>query len=308
MTDNVSLSEKRRTLQNSKNEILEARVIANYGDPGLDEDYHFDILSRYVIVMIESCQRVPTSDKYAQMIALVKRPEALWITAASKPDGNTVNQKRMDAKGNVSVGIANGYSVNGIPRIYPAYSMGEVIKIKKLNKTIQPPTDTYFYSAFSTWSSSTWHYGSWHTDGSTLSYFKTPEMKSQLQQKTIEPIASNLGYFMGILFKMQWEAFYLSLNQGNSQLSTAATKIFDASWDGNQAVYSANGGYCFGSSRDRVSLNYLGYEDINIGQKARVATNECIPMVVTTPFNFPAPSARAIGTVQYNPTYSPIAR
>jgi hypothetical protein len=306
-----TLSDKRQTTLNYQSEILEARVIANYGDPGLDEDYHFDILSRYVIVMIESCKRVVTKDKYAQMIVMVKRPRQLWIDAVGSPDGNPSNQKRKDYAENMSVGLAGSFSSNGISRIYPSYSFGEVIKIRRMANPIQPPatdTNTFnFFSSFTQWDATTWGYGNWHSEGSTLPYFKTIDMKTQLRQKTIEPVGSP-GYYAGILFKMQYEAFALSLNQGDSNLTNGITSIFDGTWGGNPSVYSANGGYIFGNSNDRIYLNYVGFEDTNVGQKARVATNECIPMVVTTPYTFPVPSARSIGTIIYNPTYSPIAK
>ena len=97
----TSLDEKRKTAQNVNSEILDARVIANYGDPGLDEDYHFDILSRYVVVMIESCYRILTKDKWFKMLAIVQRPRHLWIETSAGFVNNPPNQKRADANGNV---------------------------------------------------------------------------------------------------------------------------------------------------------------------------------------------------------------
>lgn len=301
----VSYPEQRKTKANQESNILEARVIANYGDPGLDEDYHFDILSRYVVVMIESCQRIVTNDKYSGMIALVRRPQHLWVEASSTPNGNATSQQRKDANENVSVGLAGSFSTNGISRIYPAYSFGETIRIRKLAVNVQPPDDPFFYSKFSLWNSNTWGYADWHTDGSTLPYFTSDAMKNNLQQKTITP-TDFANYYAGILNKFQYEAFILYLAQGNSALSNGMTSIFNHTWNGNPAVYSANGGYLF-NDRASVTLNTLAYEDINVGNKARVASNECIPLVVTTPNSFPIPSARAIGTIAYNPTYSPIA-
>lgn len=309
----ATIQQKRATVQNYESEILEARIIANYGDPGLDEDYHFDILSRYVIVMIESCDRTLTKDKGASMIALVRRPRTLWIDAASVPDGNIANQRRTDYNQNASVGIAGSFSSNGISRIYPAYSFGESIRIRRLANQAQPPSvdpDTFnFQSAFQNWDATSWGYGSWHSEGNTLPYFTTAEMKAQLRQKTILPISGALGFYMGVLFKYQYEAFILALNQGNSALSAGLQAIFNGTWTGNPAVYSANGGYVFTGGIDRIYLNFCGFEDINMGGKARVATNdECLPLVVTTPNSFPTPSVRAIGTIAYNPTYSPITK
>lgn len=301
-----SLFEKRKTAKNYKSEILEARVIANYGDPGIDEDYHFDVLSRYVIVMIESCQRILTCDKYTQMLALVRRPETLWIDATSTPDNNPVNQHRTDAKGNVSVGVAGSFSSNGVSRIYPAYSFGETIRIKRLSQPIQS-SDSFFYSKFASWNESSWGYGSWHSEGSSLPYFTTDAMKILLRAKTIVPIATNSKNYRGQLNKMQYEAFALYLNQGDSSVTNGMTSIFNGTWGGNPMIYSANGGYLF-TDNSYVLLNSVSFEDTNIGNKTRVASNECIPLVVTTPNSFPIPSVRSVGTVIYNPTYSPIVR
>lgn len=307
----ATIEQKKATAQNYKNEILEARVIANYGDPGLDEDFHFDLLSRYVIVKIESCDRTLTTDKYASMIALVRRPRHLWIDAVNPPDGNYANQQRKDYNNNVSVGLAGSFSSNGISRIYPAYSFGESIRIKRLANQAQPPStdeNTFnFQSKFLDWNEISMAYASWHSEGSTLPYFTTAEMKDQLRYKTIEPVSGLPGFYMGVLFKYQYEAFMLSLNQGSTSVSNGIQSIFNGSWAGNPAVYSANGGYVFRNT-DRVYLNFCGFEDVNIGGKARVATNECLPLVVTTPNSFPMPSTRAIGTIVYNPTYSPIAK
>lgn len=302
----TSYSEQRKTKANQESDILEGRIIANYGDPGLDEDYHFDILSRYLVVMIESCQRIPTNDKYSGMIVLVKRPTTLWIDASTVPNGNPSSQQRKDYNENVSIGLANAYSTNGISRIYPSYSFGETIRIRKLSTPAQPPNDQFFYSKFNNWDASTWGYGGWHSDGSTLPYFTTADMKTQLRQKTINPISASSNYFGGYLNKYQYEAFSLYLAQGNSSLTNGITSIFNGSWAGNPAVYNANGGYLF-KDNVYVLLNTIAYEDINVGNKARVASNECIPLVVTTPNSFPIPSTRAIGSINYNPTYSPIS-
>lgn len=301
----TSYSEQRKTNSNYNSPILEARVIANYGDPGLDEDYHFDILSRYVVVKIESCNRVATSDKYPNMFAIVKRPESLWIQASSTPNGNAAFQQRKDFNDNISVGIAGAFSTAGISRIYPSYALGETIKIRKISVNIQPPNDSFFYSKFSAWDATVWGYGGWHSDGSTLPYFTTDLMKSSLRQKTISPVSTR-NYYGGFLNKLQYEAFALTISQGNTSLTNSLTSIFDKSWAGNPAVYSANGGYLFDKNQ-YILLNTVSYEDTNIAGKARVASNECVPLIVTSPVAFPMPGSRAIGSIAYNPTYSPVS-
>ena len=298
------IEEKKKTAANA-GEIVEARIVANYGDPGIDEDNHFDILSKYVLVMLESYQRVVTKDKYSNMFALVRRPESLWIEAASTPNGNPTNQRRTDAKGNASIGIAGSFSTNGISRIYPAYTFGEVIRIRRLFPALKP-NDSFFYSAFTTWNAGTYSYNSWHTEGSSLPYFQDAVMQGQLRQKTINPITANGHYYNGFLHKAHYEAFYLNLAQGDTSLTNGAISIYNRTWNGNPAVYSAHGGYLF-DGQTHVLLNAVTFEDVNVNNKSRVAANECIPLIVTTPNSFPVPSSRSIGTIIYNPTYSPVS-
>ena len=301
------LTEKRKTKANYASEILDARIIANYGDPGLDENYHFDVLSRYVVVMIESCQRVLTRDKFPNMLAIVKRPQHLWIDYAGGRATSTADQQRTDAQGNVSIGVAGSFSTMGISRIYPAYAFGESIRIRRLTQPETFPSSFFFSECDSAWNASTWGYGSWHSDGSTLSYFSNESMKASLQRKTILPISVGSQYFMGYLHKYHYEAFALYISQSTSAIFNGMASIFNGTWNGNPAIYSANGGYAF-ANNEYITLNAVCYEDINVNPKARTGGNEdgCLPLVVASPNNFPLPSARTVGSITYNPTYSPI--
>ena len=68
------------TNKNLKSDVMGATVIANYGDPGLDENYFADILSRYVICVLDSPLRTLHYNTWSKdMIIIVKRPETLWI-------------------------------------------------------------------------------------------------------------------------------------------------------------------------------------------------------------------------------------
>lgn len=302
----AATDEKRKTLNNQKADILDARVIANYGDPGLDEDYHFDILSKFVVVMIESIDRVLTRDKWFKMLAIVKRPEHLWI----KPEGgiasNPTSQKRSDPVGNVNVGLASGYSVSAISRMNQPYTLGETIKIRKLPKPLTYSDDAVFQSAFTNWDSNVRNYEAWHSEGATLPYFAGNNNKiSALRQKTILPIQIPSQFYNFVLNKYQYEAMMLNANASNSV--TNLTQIFDGTWGGVSMVYSANGGYVFRNS-DTINIASIEYEDVNFGNKQRTASSECIPLVVATPNSFPTPKVRSTGTISYNPTYSTIVK
>ena len=139
--------EKLVTVQNRNSEIVTARVVANYGDPGITEDKHFDILSRFVIVMLESCDRMPTLHLHKTMFAVVLRPLHLWVNVDGGVASNVINQRRSDAMGNINIGSVHNYSLNNIPKINNPYKIGETLKIKKI-KTPIPITDYIFKSEF----------------------------------------------------------------------------------------------------------------------------------------------------------------
>lgn len=302
-----SIDERRRTLHNEKSEIMDARVIANYGDPGLDEDYHFDVLSRYVIVKLESVDRILTKDKWFRMLAVVKRPQHLWV----KSEGGLTSpatQKRSDAYGNINTGLSSSYSVNAIPRINQPYTLGEIIKVRKLPKTLNSANDTLFQSVFTVWTPATWTYGNWHTEGSTLPYFAGDQNKlAGLTQQTIEPTSTNSTLYNFYLSKYQYEAALLTVNIGDSTKTNMLNQIFQGTFGGATLVYSANGGYLF-QNRIYTLMSMVEYEDTNYGNKQRVPTNECVPLVVTTPNSFPTPKSRIAGTISYNPSYATIVR
>lgn len=303
----ASLEEKRKTLNNQKGEILDARVIANYGDPGLDEDYHFDILSRYVVVMIESTDRILTTDKWFRMLAVVKRPQHLWIATEGGVTGPT-SQRRADQYGNVNVGLANGYSASAISRMNQPYSLGETIKIRRLPRPLEYTTDNIFQSDFSDWNANVMTYGSWHNEGSTLPYFSGNAGRlAGLVQKTLVPRVVGENTFNFFLTKYQYEAFMFLANVQDTTISNNLKAIFEGGWSGMTMVYSANGGYLF-KNNSSVSLSTIEFEDVNFGNKQRVSTNECIPLIVTTPNSFPSPRVRSVGTISYNPTYSTIVK
>lgn len=300
--------EKRKSNVNTNANFVEARVIANYGDPGLDENYHFDILSRFIIVMIESSYRVPTVDKWANMFAMVMRPKHLWINAEEGRSESPNSQKRSDQLGNLSVGLASDNSISGIGRINYPYQLGELIKIKKLPQALKVGIDQEFISAFN--DSDQNSYGDWHTQGSTLSYFSGKQNRiNGLKLKAVDQLDnSNLYKYAGMLFKYQYEAFMLNLALSDSGLSQILPNIFGNILSKSNGVYLANGGYIF-QNFDRVQLLAAEYVDVNIGDKQRtIGTDGCLPLIVATPNNFPTPKVRAVGTISYNPTYATIVK
>src|ERR1017187_8276693 len=167
------ITEKKKTSENSKSNILTAKVIANWGDPGLQEDFGFDILSRLLIVMLESTDRIPTSDKWMGMLAAVLRPKTLWIDAVGGQAANPTDQQRADQLGNTNIGVGGNFSVNAISTINQSYQIGEIIHIQKLTKPWllnQQTQDKIFQSVFINPPAQPWNYGPYYSAGSSIPY------------------------------------------------------------------------------------------------------------------------------------------
>jgi hypothetical protein len=302
-------TEKRKTSDNSKNEVITAKIIANYGDPGLDEDYQFDILSRFVIVALESTDRIPTIDKWSGILAVVMRPTNLWINVVGQQQANPTDQQRSDNEGNTNTGLSSNYAINTISRINQPYQVGEIINIKKLSQPLQlnnQQQNSIFQSMFNTFPINQQYYNSWYNAGAFLPYIQQNNAQQALTQKTIA-LASNTGgttYYYPTLNKYQYEAFVLLQNISNAATTQTLTQIFNGSWNGTSQVYNANGGYLFNNT-ENVSFTSVNYVDLNNGQlgnKQRDSSDSCIPLVVVTPQTFPVPKVRSTSTFSYAPT------
>ena len=298
-----------------KDKIYDATVVANYGDPGLQEDYFADILSNYVICMLESSNRVPTNDKWKYMLIIVKRPQELTITYQSNQFINNPNaQSRVDFLGNVNTGPASSYTVSTISPINTPYQLGDTIKVKLIedrNNYCTYNQNALFLSAcpasvFATTSND--YYGNWHTQGINNSYIQSKNNPPALTLKTIAPIAkyptnnaaanANQNLYNIMLNKIQYEAFALNKYP---QLVNQMVSLFQGQ-SNYTYYYEGNGGYLF-YQNFFTYLNTCQYEDINVGLKARVPSVSCLPLVVTTPNSFTIPQVRSPSTVNYTPTY-----
>jgi hypothetical protein len=305
----TSLTEKQKTAANSKEQLISAKVIANYGDPGLDEDYQFDILSKYVIVAIESVDRVPVQDKWGKMIAVVQRPSELWIDAVGSVTTQS-SQQRQDNLGNTNTGPCANYSVNAIPRINNPYQMGEVIYLRKLPTPLNITNtnqSSIFKSKFTTMTN--FSYNNWHNQGSTLAYISNGNHQNDLRAKTVQLLPNTGGdtYYAPQLNKYQYEAFSLNNNITSPNTQAGLAQIFLGQWRGYGQVYNANGGYIFNNSNTLV-INTIEFEDANKGQKMRVGSNSCIPLIVCSPDQFLTPKSRSSGTINFSPTIVPISQ
>ena len=55
-----------------------------------------------------------------------------------------------------------------------------------------------------------------------------------------------------------------------------------------------------------MPFSFCEYEDVNSGDKKRVTRDECMPLVIASPNNFPTPKERAIGSIIYQPAYATV--
>lgn len=286
-------SNKRKTIEiqktntNLKNDqFLDAVVMANYGDPGLEEDSHADILSRYVICVIESANRVLSSDKWRNQVVVVKRPEHLWIKYLGGYSSDAASQKRIDSNLNINVGPAGSYTTDTIPKINFPYKLGEKIRIKLVEQQTVFHSGSFFNSE--TKEITNTEYKNWHYEGESL--IDDEEIKKTIKTKTIS-FSSDFKYEFKFT-KGQYEALIYSL-YGKEE----------PEWVFKQLKYDKHGGYLFSEKTESETMSLVEYEDINVGGKARTPSNSCIPVVVTSPNTFTVPKTRAIGTVNYSPTF-----
>ena len=289
----------------SKDAVFDATVIANYGDPGLQEDYQADLLSRYVICKLESSNRTLTADKYKNMIVVVKRPETLWINYQGGFQNNPSIQQRVDYDLNTNVGSAANYSTNTIPAINYPYQLGEKIKIKLIKNSgfnYLLNNDSFFNSQCDVWDSNSaavGYYQGWHNQGlNSNSYIVNSNGANALEVKTITPTdISNTSYSIN-LNKLQYEAFLLTLFPDQaSSLVSLFNGVSNFSF-----YYNDNGGYAY-HNNSTLPFNFVKFEDMNLGGKARIANTSCMPLIVAAPVSFTVPQSRDAGTVNYSPTY-----
>lgn len=141
---------------------MTARIVTCAGDPGLTEPFFFDILSRFLIVVLEPCDVVPTNSNLLKRFALVKRPRPLWIDCPSTPDITPANKqgnmRRKDYLGNINIGSTANYTINTIPQLDTEYTIGETITIKKIPKEYATQSGL-FVSQFANTDFSTYYNG-----------------------------------------------------------------------------------------------------------------------------------------------------
>ena len=55
-----------------------------------------------------------------------------------------------------------------------------------------------------------------------------------------------------------------------------------------------------------LKFTYVEWEDTNQGNKQRLSRDECMPLVIASPNNFPTPKERKLGSIVYEPAYATV--
>ena len=55
-----------------------------------------------------------------------------------------------------------------------------------------------------------------------------------------------------------------------------------------------------------IAFSFAEWEDTNQGNKQRISRDECMPLVIASPNNFPIPKERKLGAIVYSPSYATV--
>jgi hypothetical protein len=376
------------------------KVVANAGDPGLTEPYFFDILSRYVICMIEPTTKVPTNSSYFKQFFLVKRPEHLWIhcegTPELDPGKHYATTRRKDGQGNLNVGAPGTYSINTIPNLSEDYSIGQTLMCRKIPKEWAGESPG-FNSVFSNVDFAQYYHNAnviktgggrvgngtmlaaatldltmeyspnyWTAHGTQASYAAPagggPVPRGNLEHK-LKPLMQAGPYYIGPIknpakgaerassvppvntfwFILHYYMIDWFLGVTNPQSTSTIEKLKAGQhkyqdphgtgyvWDTGAGRWVQTKNLFPSGARVNVIKDDMGrvisrgvvktdkkyidrnipfglceYEDTNTGNKQRISRDECMPLVIASPNNFPTPKERKIGSIVYNPAYATV--
>ena len=337
-------------------DIVTARIVANYGDPGLTEEYMFDILSRFLIVMLTPDGRVPQYNSSPTMFMIVKRPTHLWIDVDGGIKNMLSNQRRSDNNGNISRGHPDNLTLDNIPQINRPYDLGETIKCKKLDKIINFE-DTFFSSLYD---AKTYlndaaknkyneNYLKKDPVGSTTNSANVSLNPTNYNSVKIYPLYDALGfrdfkirgvpYVSGIHNSLPMsyptvnnngdpiytsDRFYDKKRQYGIGLNKYTFEVFwryiaknlentDSVIRGNAVNYEKlkreNEAYLWDVNVNPTSIELFtscAYEDMNLDGKKRDPVNECLPLVITNPSQFPVPKTKDVGSIKFDPEFTKV--
>jgi len=299
-SSNISPSNNalKSNVQNSK-----AYVMANYGDPGIENDNFCDIRSRFIIAIKDPLKRplIPKNSDGSSIflqdnIILVQRPYNLWIDCplTSQPAGfnpanpDFTNFKRYDSLKNYNIGSKDSYSASNIVQINRPYKLAEQITIGKLNNYLTAD-DTFFQSVFSKTSN----------PYSDMLYNNTSMLGMAL------PRVLNSNGFLAAggrdssLFDPTKNYYLITFHQSYYEYFLQ-TYFSNNSWYYNSpsAYMPFNNEYVF-QNRTYITFYCESYLDLNTDSKARESNASCLPTIVTPKDSFLTLKARTSATLIY---------
>jgi hypothetical protein len=367
------------------------KVVGNAGDPGLTEPYFFDILSRFVLCMIEPTTKVPTNSSYFRQFFLVKRPEHLWVSCEGAPELDPgklfATTRRKDAQGNLNVGSPGTYTINTIPNLSENYAIGQTLQCRKIPKEWAGASPV-FISAFvnddfeqfygkakgaanlpykagggrtgvgkmlpaATLDLTMQYSSSYWTAHGTQTNLAGAGARGNLEHK-LKPLMAAMPYYISAVknagtsresgmpsantfwFVLHYYMIDWFLGVTNPQNTTTIEKLkvglhkyqlgFDPATgqklknlfpSGSRKHFVTDDkGQVISAGTVQTDKKYITknipfglceWEDTNQGNKQRISRDECMPLVIASPNNFPTPKERKVGAIIYNPAYATVA-
>lgn len=290
-----------------KQTTLRARIIGNFGDPGLTEDVHFDVLSRFLLVQLQGknggLDCLVNSDNLSGLICAVFRPKDLWIDYVS--GSSMANYLRKSYEGQIDQGTA----ILNINKINPSYDLGDEITVEKL-----PPINDEKFTTLSVGS-----YSPRVAEGSDS------VASESLKTSFIKPLSSVFAGRASLDYSTKYENYAKGLKTFKASLALGAggslvIRVHSSEWrkilvykdsvkfqklatnkDFQQKMQDYK--FCWPLNQT-YDIPIIAYQDLNSAKRKRTGSDSCLPLVVTFPDSFPAAGIRQLGTISYNPSYN----
>jgi len=314
--------------KSKENKVLKAKIIGLWGDPGLSEYFHYDILSRFLIVQIEPFEECVTNVRKTQMIHLVLRPKSLWIRVqnGANPAGTirrdffgNLNHQNITGAGSATPNLFNNsnnglhearYLAENIQPISPSYKIGDEITIAKLETSLKPglffenvnifasedpraktPADAFMSNRYRELES-----GEFPININIAKHF-TPVNPNA----TLGAGALRIG---GLKFANTSNAYFRAYYKNLKKLTNKEYKLTKnftlqnaLSMVNSNNNIKAHKGLFGGAVADTMLFESITYQDMNIEGRKRLETSSCVPLVVVNPSTFPTPATRNTGGI-----------
>ena len=287
-----------------KKTTLRARIIGNFGDPGLTEDVHFDVLSRFLLVQLQGknggldCLVNPAN--ISGLICAVFRPKDLWIDYVS--GSSMANYLRKSYEGQIDQGTA----ILNINKINPSYDLGDEITVERLPQINDEKLDGKSTQVI-------------------VSQGSDSAPSEGLKASFIKPLSSVFAGRASLDYSPKYENYAKGLKTFKASLALGAggnlvIRVHSSEWRkilvykdsvkfqklaGNTDFQQKmqDGKFCWALNQT-YDIPIIAYQDLNSAKRTRTGSDSCLPLVVTSPDSFPAAGIRQLGTIAYNPSYN----